>query len=111
MIMTHAIGRGTCNISLNVQRSEDSLLALVALRKKTSKSKYLRRILLIGLEADCPEIAAKLRAIRNAAYSASAAVLLLCGSVAQWITGDDSQQFRPVRIVRRAGGVRRLEEC
>jgi hypothetical protein len=108
---THALGSGTCNISLNVRASEGSLLALTAIRKKfKSVNAYTKYLILLGMEKDDPAAAEKLRQIRNIITGAALFLVLSVGVARAWY-GRDADEFRANRIVRVLRGGRCREEA
>lgn len=108
--MTNAIGRNTCNLSVNVPRSTSAIITLEALRKMQagkfrSVGAYVRHLLLIGLESDSPTAALRLREIRNAALAAVLLLVVCVSTLLSWLDSADDEAMRRargqrVRVVR-----------
>lgn len=63
--MTNPIGQGTTNVSVNLRQAERNLLGRLAHEDDRSIGSLVRRLILRGLEVENPELAAKLREIRQ----------------------------------------------
>lgn len=87
--MTHFIGHGTANLSLNIPRDERDLWGKIAFRKGAkSVGAFCKRMMLRGLEIEDAIEAARLKAVRRQYYGAACAVLCLSVLLASVIFGD-----------------------
>jgi hypothetical protein len=121
--MTHALGRGTRNLPVNFKSEELQILGRLAFqttqrdpsKPRVSIGDEIRRLVLLGLERDNPEVALRVREIRNRCASTTLAALLLA-SVFPWfgLTDVDSAARRSsstvgIRLTVR-NGRRELDE-
>lgn len=95
--MTHPIGTGTVNLTLNIPVDERAALGRAALAHGArSVGDYVRRLVLLGLSKDDAQAARQVREVRRRYYGTLAAALVA------WIALSSSgeQMRRPPRPVR-----------
>jgi hypothetical protein len=116
--MTHALGRDSVNLTVNVPRGERSFwgrlaFASVQSGESTSTGDYLRKVLLRGLAAECPAKAVELSEIRKRRYieartracAGTLAAILAIALFQSWTGGD----VEPMRRASSSVRVRREE--
>jgi hypothetical protein len=112
---THALGSGTCNLPINFKVEERNLLGQLAFQqiqngKARSVGDFIKQLILRGVEAESPEAAMRIRAIRNGITGSALLLTLFFGMARTWL-GADTDDFRPPsRIVRVLPGGRCKEE-
>jgi hypothetical protein len=96
---THALGSGTVNLPINFKVEERATIGKAVFQEIQSGrfrsiGDAIRHYYLLGLETEKPEVAAKIRAIRNGAGSIILAALLLAPAVFTWFGFSGSEQAR-----------------
>ena len=103
--MTHALGTGTCNLPINLPVDERTILGQSAFRAGArSIGAYARHLMLLGLERENSEAAARVKEIRQRYYGAALAVIFMALMLHSWVVGTDEtmrQTRTSVRVVRR----------
>ena len=83
--MSHYIGTGTVNISVNVPLDERDVIGKAAFRKGLSIGSYMKRLVLLGMAVDDPARADELREVRKRYYGVLLTALffaaLCCGAI------------------------------
>lgn len=104
--MSHCIGSGTVNLSINVPRDERDVWGKIAFRRGAkSVGEFCKKMMLRGLEMEDAPSAAKLKAVRRQYYGMACAVVCLSVFLVSLICGDKND----VRRARR--GRTRTEEA
>ena len=101
--MSHYIGTGTVNISINVPIDERAVLENAAVRKGMFTGAFVKKLILLGLAVDDPASAEKLREARRKYYGAT--MLLILGFA---LLSGQSLEMR--RAARRTRVEERMEE-
>jgi hypothetical protein len=110
--MSHTIGTGTRNLSVNVPTDERELWGQIAFTfvqsgEAKSTGDFLRRVLLRGLEATDKRSAAKLKEIRVKYYAGTLTLLLALSTLLSWVDSFAVTALRAgaqrVKVVGRRG--------
>lgn len=80
---TNPIGKGTVNVSVNLQQELSTFLGRLAHHEDLSKGKLIQELVHDGLKLRDPQLAAKWDNIKSTRY-AQAVALCVIGSVVVW---------------------------
>ena len=103
--MTHAIGPGTVNVTLNLLQAERMLLGKLAAAEDRSLGRYIRDLAHEGLRHRNPELADQLTEVRRRRRAAILAVVGLYTVIVSSLPGHALDLRRPPArpsITRRA---------
>lgn len=104
---THAIGRGTVNLTINTPSQWRGILGRAAFRANKSRNDFICSLLERAIEVDHPDLAAEIKSVREKhrlgariiGVRTRAAVLLALGLWVAWVNPDEPMR-RPSRITR-----------
>jgi hypothetical protein len=98
--MTNAIGKGTCNVPINLLVEERAIIGRLAFEKDLSAGEFLRRVIRRGIAMSDPEEAKAMAEVRRTWKRATRVAISVSIVLLALFQGQDLRRVRPLRLSR-----------